>query len=525
MTTVYNPVWKPLPGSQSLALSCPCNEILFEGTRGPGKTAAQLARFRRLVGVGYGTFWRGIILDTEYKNLADIITQAKRMFRVFEDGARFLSSASELRWVWPTGEELLFRFGSEADDYWDHHGQEFPFIGFNELTKQPNSEFYEMMFSCRRSSFRPENYPLPNGRLLPPIPLETFSTTNPFGIGHTWVKKRFIDPAPRGTVQRETQTVFNPQTRMDEQITLTRVAIHGSYKENPYLDPQYIATLMAIKDPNRRAAWVEGSWDVTSGGRFDHIWDARHHVIKPFRIPDTWHVDRSHDWGESKPFSCLWWAMSDGTEAILEGGAKFCPPAGSLFLIAEWYGCPPDELNKGLNMSSTNVAKGVKWVDQRLQGIEADEPPEIADDEGRTLGQMHLVPHCCSTVEPGPADNAIYNTGDNELSIADKMEKQDVSWVEANKKPGSRVNGAQLFCDMLEAVTEAAGSESGVPEKPAFYVFDICRGWISRVPVLVRDEKNSDDVDTQQEDHDWDATRYRVLHHPQTVVGMLVRSR
>lgn len=52
----YKAVWKPLPGSQSLSLSCPCNEILYEGTRGPGKTAAQLARFRRNVGVGYRSF-------------------------------------------------------------------------------------------------------------------------------------------------------------------------------------------------------------------------------------------------------------------------------------------------------------------------------------------------------------------------------------------------------------------------------------------------------------------------------------
>ena len=113
----YKAVWKPLPGSQSLSLSCPCNEILYEGTRGPGKTAAQLARFRRLVGLGYGSFWRGVIFDTEYKNLTDIITQSKRMYRLFNDGARYLASASELRWVWPTGEELLFRFGKEESDY------------------------------------------------------------------------------------------------------------------------------------------------------------------------------------------------------------------------------------------------------------------------------------------------------------------------------------------------------------------------------------------------------------------------
>jgi hypothetical protein len=75
------------------------------------------------------------------------------------------------------------------------------------------------------------------------------------------------------------------------------------------------------------------------------------HVIKPFRIPDSWTVDRSHDWGESKPFSNLWWARADGTAAELPDGRQFCPPAGSLILIGEWYGCPPDELNKGLNMS------------------------------------------------------------------------------------------------------------------------------------------------------------------------------
>ncbi|SPP31297.1 hypothetical protein ARAF_0416 [Arsenophonus endosymbiont of Aleurodicus floccissimus] len=69
----YNLVLKLFSGSQSLSLSFPCNEILYEGTRGPGKTAAQLAPFRRNIGISYGTFWRGIIFDTEYKNLADII--------------------------------------------------------------------------------------------------------------------------------------------------------------------------------------------------------------------------------------------------------------------------------------------------------------------------------------------------------------------------------------------------------------------------------------------------------------------
>ena len=270
---------------------------------------------------------------------------------------------------------------------------------------------------------------------------------------------------------------------------------------------------MSIKDPNRKKAWVEGSWDVTSGGRFDHLWNATHHVIKPFQIPDSWIVDRSHDWGESKPFSNLWWAQSDGTEATLPDGRKFCPPAGTLILIGEWYGCPPDELNKGLNMSSTNVAKGIKWIDERLIGVDSVIPSEISKD-GKIQGQLNIMPGICKKVIKGPADNAIYTPSDDEDSIAQKMEAQGVGWMKANKNPGSRINGASLFADMLEAVIEGKKTESGMPEKPAFYVFDYCRGWISRVPVLVRDSKKPDDVDTEQEDHDWDATRYRVLHKP-----------
>ena len=170
-----------MPGSQALALSCPCNSILFEGTRGPGKTDAQLMFFRKHVGQGFGKFWRGIIFDRGYKNLDDLISKSQRWFPQFNDGARFLASKSDYRWVWETGEELLFRQAKKASDYWNYHGQEFPFIGWNELSKYPTPELYDMMMSCNRSSYVDEKKPLP---------LVVFSTTNPYGAGHGWVKSR-----------------------------------------------------------------------------------------------------------------------------------------------------------------------------------------------------------------------------------------------------------------------------------------------------------------------------------------------
>lgn len=498
--------FKPLEGSQCLALSCPANEILYEGTRGPGKTAAQLMRFRRNVGVGYGAYWKGVIFDIEYKNLGDIIAQSKKLFRKFNDGAKFLSSPSDLKWKWPTGEELLFRYEKNADGYWNYHGQEYPFVGHNELTKRPDPEFYESMFSCMRSSFVPEHYPLPNGQKLKPIPLECFSTTNPFGVGHNWVKKRFIDPVPRGVVNRQELKTYNPRTEQDEVVTLTRVAIHGSWRENPYLDPIYIAYLMNIKDPNKRKAWVDGDWSVTSGGRFDHLWKESIHVVKPFKIPKRWRVDRSHDWGEAKPFSNLWFAMSNGEEVEIDGQKKAFP-AGTLFCIGEYYGCEEDQDNTGLKMSASNVAKAVKEIDRAL----INENSNISNWKG----QINIIPGIIgSEVKAGPADNAINNKDDEQISIADKMKSQGIEWTESDKSPGSRINGAAVLCEMLEAALEGAENQAKTPERPAIYFFNHVRGIISRFPVLARDSKKPDDVDTEQEDHDYDALRYRAMSNP-----------
>jgi hypothetical protein len=133
-------VWSPLPGSQELVLSCPCNEILHEGTRGPGKTDGQLMKFRRYVGMGYGKYWRGVIFDREYKNLDDLVGKSIRWFNALGDGAKFTGGGSSMRWKWPTGEELLFRHIKRESDYWSYHGHEYPFLGWNELCKYPTSK-------------------------------------------------------------------------------------------------------------------------------------------------------------------------------------------------------------------------------------------------------------------------------------------------------------------------------------------------------------------------------------------------
>lgn len=510
--------WKPLPGSQTLAMSCPANIIVYHGTRGPGKTDSQLMRFRRRCGLGYGRHWRGIIFDREYKNLDDLVSKSMRWFPEMPDEhgrvPRFLSSKSDYRWVWPDGEELLFRAVKKETDYWGYHGQEFPFIGWNELTKYPTDSLFESMMSCNRTSFRPEDYPIPDGKggyfLLPEITLEVFATCNPYGAGHNWVKKRFINKAPMGKVFRTTINVFNPRTQQKEDITKTQVHLFGSYRENKYLPPEYIAELVQLTDPNKKKAWLMGDWNVLAGGMFDDVWDDHTNIVVPFAIPHSWRIDRAFDWGSSKPFSVGWWAESDGCDVQMPDGTWRSTVRGDLFRIAEWYGWS-GKSNQGLTMLAEDVAAGI--IEREL-----------------ALGIHHRV-------QPGPADNSIWDV-ENGNSIAASMRKtitlkkgphagkgplqggkyKGVEWGRSDKSAGSRKAGWERMRKYMKSakpnyILDANGNPLyRIPrEEPGLFVFNTCTMFIDLVPILPRDEVDMDDVDTESEDHIGDEVRYRVL--------------
>lgn len=480
-------VWRPLPGSQELAMSCPCNHILYEGTRGPGKTDAQLMKFRRYVGLGYGRHWRGVIFDREYKNLDDLVSKSMRWFPEFKDGARFLSSKSDYRWVWPTGEELLFRQVKRVTDYWGYHGQEFPFIGWNELTKYPNPELFDMLMSCNRTSYLPEENPIyldDSGKphFLPEIPLIVFATTNPFGAGHNWVKRRFIDPAAPGQILRKVTNVFNPRTQRREDIVKTQVRLFGSYKENRYLSPEYVAELEGMRNQNRRRAWLWGDWDIVAGGAIDDLWDEVFHIAPRFRIPKGWYVDRSFDWGSTKPFSIGWWAEANGEEVKLEDGTTWCPPPGTLFRIAEIYGTEELGSNKGVQWGTAKIAEAIHKMEAHLKGDKWVK----------------------GTINPGPADSSIFDKTPDNDSIAKIFSDNGVEWERADKTPGSRKLGLQILRDRLQASLDSEGP--GI-----YFMRETCPATLALLPVVPRDEIDQDDVDTESEDHLYDDVRYRCL--------------
>ena len=476
--------WRAFPGRQRVAMrvpqvisGTPLLELLLEGGRGGGKSELMLQDFLQHVGLGFGAAYRGVIFRRSFKQLDELVRKSKRLFKAVFPTARYVGSASMRKWIFETGEELEFRIFNRPDDYDNYHGQEYNFIGWDELTRWPTLEGYKRMMSCCRSGH--PGIILQDGSHVP-MPRKVRATTNPYGVGHNAVKQRWELPGRRSQILYEdieiTPGNFEKIGRMSLQLKLEEnIAIMKH-------DPGYLArTLMAAKNDAERRAWQFADWDITAGGMFDAIWQGAEHSFRDIEVPHNWRIDRSFDWGWSKPFSVLWFAESDGSDVKIDGHMR--PTIrGDLFIIKEWYGCRPNSPNEGLEMPDGDIAKG------------------IIEREERWWPRKRIY--------AGPADGAIFTAQSGNNSIAKNMEDAGVRWSDAaDKSRGSRVSGWSVMRERLDAALPKGRAR----ENPGLFVSQDCKDWIRTVTTLPRDDVDQDDVDTDSEDHAGDATRYRLV--------------
>jgi hypothetical protein len=457
-------IWTPHPGSQVLFLTCPVYEVLLSGARGSGKTECLLIDFAKDVGKGYGANWLGVLFRQSFPQLKDVIRKSMRLFPRMFPGCTF--NKNELTWTFPQGEELSFRFINDPNDYWNYHGWEIPWQGFEELTNWPTDECYEAMKTCCRTS-------------VPGIPKRIRATTNPYGRGHSWIKRYFIDATP--------------PTKPLIENNQARTWIDSSVFENKTLienDEHYLSTLQNIKDPNKKKAWLEGRWDIESGTMVGDIWEPKLHILPTFQIPKSWVVNRSFDWGYSHPFSLGYWAESDGTSVTIpnfmgkERTITF--PRGTMFRVGELYGTN-GEINTGLRCTPQQVGRMIWKKDYSMPHIKG-----------------------CMII-PGPADNQIFDEQyDGKTLQASMLEAYKYAkFSKSNKHPHSRAIGSILIRQRLENSLKLA--EQGFMEHPGLFIMDNCNHWRSIIPSLLRSELDPDDIMQDQEDHLWEETRYEVL--------------
>ena len=441
--------WRPQP-RQVEFMSRPEDEVFYGGAAGGGKSDALVCEALRQV---HHPKYKAILFRKTYKQLDDLIWKSRNYYPMAFPKAKY--NQSEHVWTFPSGAKIYFGSMPHRDSRFDYQGRSYTFIGFDELTHFTREE-YTYLFSRNRADG-------------PGLRSYIRATGNPGGIGHGWVKERFITSMKPNTTEVFETAVTGPDGK-EYAVKRSRRFVPSSVFDNKALltnDPGYIANLANMPRAEKEAL-LYGNWDSFSGQVFTEWRDnpegydthINSHVINPFDIPREWKRYRAYDFGYTKPFNVSWLAVS---------------PDGVAYLYRELYGSD----------GTPNV--GVRW--------EAEQQAARVYEIEHTLDRGNEI--------RGVADPAIWDESRGRTgSIVEAFGKYGIYFEKGNN---ARISGKQQFHNRLRF------DEKG---RAMFYIFNTCRHFIRTVPNLVYSTTHVEDIDTEGEDHAYDAVRYFFMSRP-----------
>ena len=256
----------------------------------------------------YHPKFRALVIRQHADDLKDWIDRARSMYATC--GGIVVGNPAEIRF--PSGAKIRIGHLRDANAYTKYQGHEYHKMIIEELTQIPREENYLKLISSCRS-------------VIPELRPQVFCTTNPGGLGNSWVKKRFVVNEP--------YKVFT-----DEITRRTRIFIPATIEDNPTLmqnDPAYVTFLEGLPE-NLKKAWRYGDFNVFIGQFFSEF-SEKIHTAAPFAIPDSWARIRSIDHGRTAPTACLW-------------GAIDCD--GAIWWYREYY-----QANVDADVNAQNIAR------------------------------------------------------------------------------------------------------------------------------------------------------------------------
>lgn len=358
--------------------------VAYGGARGGGKSWAIRCKAILLALSYQGA--RILILRRTLGELRE--NHIRPLLVLLEDIAKY--SESKKQFLFQNGSLILCGYCAKDKDLLRYQGQEYDFIFIDEATQME-----EYVFSALKGCLRGTNG----------YPKRIYLTCNPGGVGHSWVKRLFVDRKFRkGEDGREYR--FIKAKLSDNKILQAK-------------DPSYLKALQSLPAQMRRA-WLDGCWDLFDGQYFEEFSRERH-VCPPFEIPKDYKRYLAFDYGLDM-LACLWIAY-DGKgrfyvyKELHESGLIVSRAAEKIRLWSEGEEIceifmPPDlrsrQKDSGLNMAELFARGGIRGrpADNRrvpgwlaVKELLADAP----DLSGEGLPRLQIFENCSTLIAHLPA--------------------------------------------------------------------------------------------------------------------------
>ena len=218
---------------------------------------------------------------------------------------------------------------------------------------------------------------------------------------------------------------------------------------NPFINPEYEQWLDGLTGPLAKA-WRDGDWDAFAGMAFPQ-WNRERHIVQPFEIPNHWVKWKGTDWGYASPY-CTLWITKD-------------PDTRRMFAYREHYAAGLTDRQQARairDMSPAGEVYPFHYADPSLW--------ERKNKEDKVF----------STADEYRAEGILLTRGDND-----------------------RLSGKRKINNILADLPDGA---------PGLQIFETCPHLIEQLGTLASDKTNPEDVDTDQEDHAYDALRYALTN-------------
>lgn len=151
-------------------------------------------------------------------------------------------NTTDRKWTFPSGAVIQFGYLEREADKYRYQSSEYHYVFFDELTQFGEDQYLYLFSRVRRlKEFD--------------VPLRIRGAGNPGGVGHIWVKRRFM-----GTEEMPVDSK-------------KRLFIPSRLEDNPYLDQEQYEEALSNLDPVTRAQLRYGDWDIDArGGTFQRSW-------------------------------------------------------------------------------------------------------------------------------------------------------------------------------------------------------------------------------------------------------------